>query len=1111
MCDSFTEQRPSKTADLIDHNGPAGSSENQDPIRQRVFAKSEQADTYPAVADRGHAAIAPSRTSAVPKSASKRQVRLEPTNAFGDVTFHPSHMIVRKAAKYVRLSDKSNMDDVVELMTKHWDLVKPEIKPGVILSVVGGGEHFRLSDSRKNAIFDQGLIKVIEMTNGWILSLGMNSGVSKAIGDAVREGQSFQFDHNGEIIRTIHCIGIAPWNIIKGREVLIASDPEETKTTAARYQVDPVPGHYSLNPDHSHFLFIDDGDAHEEDNMDKYQAALDANSNGEFHAKLEARLRTDYPVICLLIDGGYKSFVRIRESLKKGTHVIICKGTGRMANVLAEAVTFFKTKSDSSGEKDFRKQLESLIEENNFVEKGFVKNVADEIKTVATKYNSLLTVFDVDKDALDLTIMEFLLDLESENAIDRIKLALRWNASADAASKMFAHSTFDDINREDKTKLFTEALANDQIEFVKLFTDYSAKEKLLTVEQLRNLYIKTLNQNRQDALYMQLVLMDMKLWVDNGNIYLHHIHTIIKKFTRLYDDPQYSNDKSDQIATESTYFDHPFRELFIWAVLFNRKQLALFFWENCDDPLSVALLGCLLCIGMKRKTKKVYEPVAEEFQDLKRVLQRLATGIVDRAYAVDRENAMLIAQLPIKTIGNLNSMDVASIARAQTYFNSNCCQQVISKQWKRGFDGSTLLIVLSTWLFPLFFWWIRFDKNYKLLGTPRTTNSNQVVGNATNSMGTATAASGIADSENWKKCRTFYASPVVRFTLHMTAFLFYMTLYASVMLFYYPTTEEYWRVHWQEIVLYFWQATFICEMYRKIKKTPGDRLSTRFQDWWRNGALGTWNLLDFISVIISVIALILRCFSSTFPLARLLMLVAMLLYFQQVCKIFLLSSYLGPKVIMIKKMVADLGMFLLMLMVFFLSYAISVQSLMYPHRPLYWGIGWDLFQQGWWKMFGDLNEEATQGHVENCTEAQLTFPPEGSWDCFLRVYPIPLFLVVYLFFGSILLINMLIAAFAHIFENVQANSQEIWRYQMYFLLNEFDDKPLLPPPFIFISHARQVMKHFCGKPEDSKEIKINGQRVTENQLKYLKMLENDSRRNFAKNQGLEDTSKTDED
>jgi hypothetical protein len=64
------------------------------------------------------------------------------------------------------------------------------------------------------------------MTNGWILTQGTNEGVAKAIGDAVREGQILQYDEQHEIMRTIHCIGIAPWHLIRQRQQLINQDPQ---------------------------------------------------------------------------------------------------------------------------------------------------------------------------------------------------------------------------------------------------------------------------------------------------------------------------------------------------------------------------------------------------------------------------------------------------------------------------------------------------------------------------------------------------------------------------------------------------------------------------------------------------------------------------------------------------------------------------------------------------------------------------------------------------------------------------------------------------------------------------------------------------------------------
>jgi hypothetical protein len=54
-------------------------------------------------------------------------------------------------------------------------------------------------------------------------------------------------------------------------------------------------------------------------------------------------------------------------------------------------------------------------------------------------------------------------------------------------------------------------------------------------------------------------------------------------------------------------------------------------------------------------------------------------------------------------------------------------------------------------------------------------------------------------------------------------------------------------------------------------------------------------------------------------------------------------------------------MFLLVFTVFMLAYSISVQSLSHPNRAPFWGIIWDVFQQGIWETFGEPQEEAMKG------------------------------------------------------------------------------------------------------------------------------------------------------
>lgn len=48
-------------------------------------------------------------------------------------------------------------------------------------------------------------------------------GVMKAVGQAVHEGQSFQWK-NDKMTHVLRCIGIAPWGYVKGRKYLESSD-----------------------------------------------------------------------------------------------------------------------------------------------------------------------------------------------------------------------------------------------------------------------------------------------------------------------------------------------------------------------------------------------------------------------------------------------------------------------------------------------------------------------------------------------------------------------------------------------------------------------------------------------------------------------------------------------------------------------------------------------------------------------------------------------------------------------------------------------------------------------------------------------------------------------
>ena len=65
--------------------------------------------------------------------------------------------------------------------------------------------------------------------------------------------------------------------------------------------------------------------------------------------------------------------------------------------------------------------------------------------------------------------------------------------------------------------------------------------------------------------------------------------------------------------------------------------------------------------------------------------------------------------------------------------------------------------------------------------------------------------------------------------------------------------------------------------------------------------------------------------------------------------------------------------------------------------------------------------------------------------------------------ANILLINLLIASFNTIYVRVSAVSSSIFNFQRFGIVMEYEEKPILPVPFIIVSHAHLFGKHFYRK------------------------------------------------
>ena len=58
-----------------------------------------------------------------------------------------------------------------------------------------------------------------------------------------------------------------------------------------------------------------------------------------------------------------------------------------------------------------------------------------------------------------------------------------------------------------------------------------------------------------------------------------------------------------------------------------------------------------------------------------------------------------------------------------------------------------------------------------------------------------------------------------------------------------------------------------------------------------------------------------------------------------------------------------------------------------------------------------------------------------------------------------MLLNLLIAIFTSVFDKVNENSKEVWKWEMYRLATEYDRKPGLAPPLVIIEDIWKLLKN----------------------------------------------------
>ncbi|XP_073244598.1 transient receptor potential cation channel subfamily M member-like 2 isoform X3 [Porites lutea] len=1012
----------------------------------------------------------------------------KPTNAFGELEFQGAGQVSR--AKYIRVSYDTDPEKVLRLLFTEWKLDLPKL----LISVTGGAKNFVLNPKLKQFL-RKGLLKAAQTTGAWIITGGTNTGVMRHVGEAVRGhtvmSRGAQLKDNTQ---QVHLIGIATWGIVDHREHVIG------KQEVAPYQMTSsmISKGACLDNNHTHFILVDDGTINKYGGEISFRASLE-NCISRKQMEKSCDRSHGVPVVLLVLEGGPNTIRTVLESVTRNpaVPVVVAEGSGRAADILAYAHRFI---SQSSGALD---EMADVVEHHQLLlkiekafpecdEEGCLKIYENVLRCVGNK--RYITVFSVNEEGMDIdrAILKALLNGHNASPSDQLSLALIWNRADIAKCEIF--------NKERKWEIpvlesaMFEALVKERVEFVDLLLENGVSmSSFLTAQRLEDLYRSTARKSctLRRLLGGKMALRSFKL-ADIVNILErllgitlvnpHHEYGSIKR--GLANMKMFmSHSAKDDDSYFGIGFRLPYNELLLWAVLCNFHKMALFMWERGDENLAKALVAGKLFRSLAKEMAKdeLKGDVSEELEAHSREFLSIALGLLDECYRTNEDLAQQLLTYNLENWGDQCCLSLAVATRHEEFVAHTCCQTLLTEIWMGAMkldEWATLKTVLGI-LCPPTIPFKEFKNKKELCQMPVTyeeyeqeqaksdqdeeetceRNSEKLNGNVAQfskgdsqvnlrSLSTH-SRSGSSDSLSVirRGCRIDENAKAKRGAKNLSLGHRLYEFYRA------PITK-----FWGNVMLHSEAIT----LNKKIKK-------------W---ASSKWNLCDACAVVLFFIAVGFRIHPGTIAIGHTLYCLDIMLWIIRVLDIFSVSKILGPYVVMIGRMTIDMAYFLLIMVVFLMAYGVAQQGILFPQETGSWGLISKVFFRPYFQVYGELFIEDNVYNDKETTA--FNTPRHDEFGGTLVTVIMALFLLV----ANILLLNLLIAIFNNTFSNVQANSNQIWKFQRYHLIMEYAHRPLLVPPFIIINHIYLLYKA-CFKRRCCKKRSKLQRRRTDKKLKLF--------------------------
>ncbi|CAC5379427.1 TRPM1 [Mytilus coruscus] len=639
----------------------------------------------------------------------------------------------------------------------------------------------------------------------------------------------------------------------------------------------------------------------------------------------------------------------------------------------------------------------------------------------------------------------------------------------------------DEYKKDDVSQLFQSSLVDNRTDFVMLVMERIENMKMFVLGYIPDLYRRCIYESKDD-LAIKLIDQHWKkpskevekstklkevqnerdelsqtirsIKEKKNNIKSNKILFGVDNFIReLFGDTEFKlyefkGENNEEISV--VHNDKPFHHLFVWAILMNWREMALIFWKQETDLICSALFASAVLNALAEKAAlSNHMAQTVSLGENARYFESEACNVMTELYRNDREKALTIL---VTKVGRFNStpLQIAYSQNLKTFMAHTACQAKLSSIW-----SGDIALYTPTWrigmavLFPMLIiqnlGFITIQK--KNVISKQNKPSQHQVNCAQDQNPECNNTKDYAFPGMLYCAYLFYISPVAKFFFYMITYLAFLVIFALFVLTdLYPLSER--SPSTLEYLTWLWTLSLAMEEMRQILQTNRGSLTQNLQYW----AKDVWNIFDIAMYFLFLVSVILRCLlsSNQFYFARMTYAITLSMFILRSMHFFFIQRYIGPKVVMIGRMMQDLAFFISLFVLFVFSFGIMYQAVLFPNSVLSrWELFKDLVYLPYWQLYGELNLDRIEGkEPSECTKDIHLYTNGTMSRCAETNQFNSLMLAVYLILANILLVNMLIAMFSDTFQKVQDNSEIIWKFHMYALVYEYYDRPMFPIPIV---------------------------------------------------------------